>query len=221
MMNELLHSKKLKIVGAGAGGHCRVLLDLIDQLGIYEVVALTDHDEALHGQAWEGVTVVGGDNELLRLYTDEVTHAFVGLGSVGDHILRKRLYDSLVTQGFQVPVLVHPAATVARNVELANGVQVMAGVVINPNVKIGCNAIINTSAVIEHDCVILDHVHVSPGAVLGGNVKLGEGSHIGIGSTIREGIQIGKGATVAAGAVVVKDVAANDVVMGVPAKSNL
>jgi len=221
MMIEPLNSKKLKMVGVGAGGHCRVLLDICYQRGAYDVVALTDHNETLHGQCWEGIDVVGSDAELPRLFAEGITNAFVGVGSVGDQSLRKKLYDSLGQQGFQMPALIHPATTIARNVDFANGVQVMAGAVINPNVKIACNAIINTAAVIEHDCVISNHVHISPRAVLGGGVKIGEGAHIGIGATIREGIQIGKGSTVAAGAVVIKDVEANDVVMGVPAKSKL
>lgn len=214
-----MHRNSHKIVGVGAGGHCRVLLDLCHQLGTYDVVALTDHDEASHGQCWEGVEVLGSDAELPRLLADGITHAFVGVGSVGDHHLRKKLYDSLVDLGYQVPALIHPAATLARNVDIANGVQVMAGVVINTNVKIASNTIINTRAVVEHDCVILGHAHLSPGVVLGGGVKVGEGAHVGIGATIREGVQIGEGAMVAAGAVVISDVPAHELVMGVPAKN--
>lgn len=221
MMTESLNSGKLRMVGVGAGGHCRVLLDICYQRAAYDVVALTDHDEALHGQCWEGIDVVGSDAELPRLFAEGITNAFVGVGSVGDHSLRKNLYEFLVQEGFQMPALVHPATTIARNVDLASGVQVMAGAVINPNVRIACNTIINTAAVIEHDCVIAHHVHISPRVVLGGGVKIAEGAHIGIGATIREGIQIGKGSTVAAGAVVIKDVDANDVVMGLPAKSKL
>lgn len=198
-----------------------MLLDLCHQLGDYQVVALTDQNVSLHGQCWEGVDVVGADIELPRLLADGVSNAFVGVGSVGDQHLRKKLYHSTVELGFEVPRLIHPAATLAHNVELSSGVQVMAGVVINSNVEIGSNTIVNTRAVIEHDCTISPHAHVSPGAVLGGGVKVGEGAHIGIGATIREGVEIGEGALVAAGAVVINDVDAHSVVMGVPAKIKL
>ena len=212
-------SNERKIVGVGAGGHCRVLLDLCRHLGGYDVIALTDHDESMWGQIWDGVEIVGSDEKLSGLFSDGVTNAFIGVGSIGDHRLRKKLFHSLHNLGFALPALVHPSVILASEVEIARGVQVMAGVVINSNVKISCNTIVNTRAVVEHDCVILSHAHISPGAVLGGGVKVGEGAHVGIGAVVREGVQIGYSAMVAAGAVVVNDVASQSLVMGIPAKA--
>ena len=70
----------------------------------------------------------------------------------------------------------------------------------------------------DHECIIDDFVHVSPHCTLCGNVHVGEGCWIGAGTTVIPGIQIGEKATVAAGSVVIKDVPANAVVAGVPAK---
>lgn len=49
-------------------------------------------------------------------------------------------------------------------------------------------------------------------------VKICEGASIGSGAIIMGGVTIGKGATVGAGAVVTKDVEANSIVAGVPAR---
>jgi acetyltransferase-like isoleucine patch superfamily enzyme len=51
-----------------------------------------------------------------------------------------------------------------------------------------------------------------------GNVIIGKGSFVGAGAVIRQGITIGKNAVIGAGAVVVKDVADNTTVLGIPAR---
>jgi acetyltransferase EpsM len=50
-------------------------------------------------------------------------------------------------------------------------------------------------------------------------VVIGEGAFIGTNATIMPEVHIGPYATIGAGAVVLKDVAAGDTVVGVPAKS--
>ena len=51
------------------------------------------------------------------------------------------------------------------------------------------------------------------------SIVVGDGVWIGARATILPGVQIGDGAVVAAGAVVTRDVAANSLVAGVPAKT--
>ena len=52
------------LVLIGAGGHCRVVLDLLR--GIYDIVGITDIDEARHGMHFHGARIVGGDDVLRR-----------------------------------------------------------------------------------------------------------------------------------------------------------
>ena len=66
--------------------------------------------------------------------------------------------------------------------------------------------------------VLGEHVHVAPGAMLGGGVRVGPLAHIGLCATVRDHVNIGPGATLGMGAVVVRDVAAGVTVMGVPAR---
>ncbi|MEX1021281.1 MAG: hypothetical protein WDZ49_16590, partial [Litorilinea sp.] len=63
-----------------------------------------------------------------------------------------------------------------------------------------------------------DHVHVAPGAHLGGDVHLETGEMVGIGAIILPGRRIGAWAQVGAGAVVTKDLPAGAVAVGVPAR---
>jgi UDP-perosamine 4-acetyltransferase len=56
---------------------------------------------------------------------------------------------------------------------------------------------------------------------LSGEVTLAEGVHVGTGATLIQGIKVGAEALIAAGAVVVGDLPARAVVMGIPAKGKI
>jgi sugar O-acyltransferase (sialic acid O-acetyltransferase NeuD family) len=205
----------IQVVGIGAGGHAKVILDILRLMNTYSIVGMLDPNCV--GESISGVPVLGGDELLPRLRAEGVGSAFIGLGGVGDFAHRIKLIEKVQTAGFSFINVIHPMAIVANNIQLGQGVTIMAGVVINPGTNIGDNVIINTGAVVDHDCEIESYAHISPGAVLCGGVCVGLGAHIGAGATVRQYITVGDRALVGAGAVVVKDVLAQTVVVGVPA----
>ena len=207
-----------QVVGLGAGGHARVIIDILRLSGEFDLIGLLDPDPALKGSLVEGVPVLGGDDQLPHLYRRGVTHAFIGVGSIGDTGPRKRLYLLARKLGFQLATAVHPQAVVAASAVLGPGVSVMAAAVINPGAWLGENVVVNTGALVEHGCALHDHVHIATGAHLGGGVQVGTGSHIGIGASVRQGIRIGCNSIVGVGAAVVDNVPDNVVVVGVPAR---
>lgn len=206
-----------KIVGLGAGGHAKVMVDLIRESGEHEIVGLLDPDASLHGTEVLGVEVIGADDKLQSLAAEGVNLAFVGVGSIDDTAPRRRLFQLARSEGFKIPPLVHPSANVAQTASLDSGAVVLSGGHVNPDAQLGENALVNTGAVVEHDCTVSDHAHVSPGAVLAGGVHMGEGAHVGLGASVIEGIHIGANATVGAGATVVEDVPRGCLAIGVPA----
>lgn len=208
----------LPIIGYGAGGHSRVLLDMILLRGEFEIVGLIDDSVALHGQQINGSSVLGGRSLLPGLIERGIRHIFLGLGGVGDNRPRARAFAELCSLGFQIVNVIHPAAVISKSVLLGNGIAVMAGAVINCGSQIGDNVIVNTGSVIDHDCRIADHVHIAPGAVLSGGVNVGAYSHLGTGARVRQSVTIGSGVIVGVGSAVVADVPDNCTVVGVPAK---
>jgi len=93
----------------------------------------------------------------------------------------------------------------------------------NSNVKIRCteSITIGKNAAISHDVTIMDsdaHDMDYPGYRMTKPVVIGNNVWIGSRAMILKGVKIGDGAVVAAGAVVTKDVPANTVVAGSPAK---
>ena len=101
---------------------------------------------------------------------------------------------------------------------LGAGTVVAALAVVNPGAIIGEASIINTGSIIEHDCRLGDHVHLAPGAVLGGEVVVESLAMIGLGACVLPGVRIGSGSLVAAGALVRSDVPPGCVVAGLPGR---
>ena len=208
----------VKVVGLGAGGHAKVVIEILRSHKSYELIGLLDPKPELQGESVLGVPVLGDDDLLPVLKRDGICHFFVGLGSIGDTRPRQCLFELALQYGMKPVDAVHPQAIVSPSAVIGEGVTIMAGTVINACARLGVNVFVNTGAVVEHDCVIGDHVHVATGAQLASTVQVGTGAHIGAGATVRQCITIGEGAIVGAGAMVVKDVPPHTVVVGVPAR---
>src|SRR5215472_13536425 len=175
-------SKVLPIIGFGAGGHARVLLETVLLRNEFEVIGFVDDNSALHGEQVHGIRVLGGEAILPELFGRGVRHFFLGVGGVGDNHPRARIFEHLCRFGFRVVNVIHPAAVISKTAALGKGVAIMAGVVVNSGVLIGDNVILNTGVLVDHDCRIGDHVHIAPGVVLSGGVTVGAYSHLGTGS---------------------------------------
>jgi len=206
-----------KIVLLGGGGHAKVIIDLINACGSYEIIGIMDAQLA-SGVSVSGVTVLGNDSVLPELYGKGLRNACIAVGSVKDNSKRKALYEKVKNAGFLVPALIHPSAVISGKSQIREGAQIMAGVIVQTDSTIGENTIVNTGAIVEHDCIVRSHVHICPGAVISGGCTIGEISFIGAGATVLQGIKIGSNAVVGAGAVVVKDVADNQTVKGIAAQ---
>jgi sugar O-acyltransferase (sialic acid O-acetyltransferase NeuD family) len=197
----------------GASGHAKVVLDAIERTGEHRVKLLVDDAPQAGGRTLYGYPVAGGRDVLLPL-RDEIR---MGVVAIGDNTARMQVADWLLTKGFGLVTIVHPAAALGRGAVLGPGSVVFAGCVINSDARIGANVIINTGASIDHDCIIEDCVHVAPGCRLCGNVSVGTGALLGAGSVVIPGVRIGKAVIVGAGATVVHDVPAGARVAGTPA----
>lgn len=198
-----------QIVIIGGGGHAKVVIDVIKIENKITIYGIVDPYVPV-GTPIMGVKVIGGDHMLKKLFKKGISAAFIGVGSVKDCKVRKKIYDNLKKIGFWLPVIKHPRSIIANDVKCQEGVFIAAGVVINSATRIGRNAIINTSVSIDHDCTVGDFVHIAPGVTLSGGVKVGDGSHIGAGATVIQGITIGKGCLVAAGTTLCHNISDNE-----------
>jgi UDP-perosamine 4-acetyltransferase len=208
----------IDVIGIGAGGHARVVIEALHLSGGYRITGLLDIKRELHGQYVAGVPVLGDESQLENLLGQGIGHAFLGVGGWPNSETRVRLYARLVQAGFQIISAIHPRAFVSPSARLGEGLTALPGAVVHANASLGRNVIVNSNALVEHDCVVGDHTHIACSATLAGGVQVGVATHVGIGAVLKEGISIGNGAVVGAGAVVIEDVPGGTVVAGVPAR---
>lgn len=197
------------VIIIGAGGHGKVIADMICQSGD-RVEGFLDDNPKL-GKSFIGFPVLGRISEYRRYPEAKYVVA------IGSAVIRERIVSELKNVNWYTAV--HPRAVISNlETEIGEGTVIMANAVINPGTKIGKHCIINSGAIIEHDNKIEDFVHVSVGAKLAGTVHIGKGSWIGIGAVVRNNLSVCAGCTVGAGGVVVKNLELPGVYLGVPAK---
>lgn len=199
-----------KILVFGAGGHSRVIQEIIMQHSNYEIEAIVvsaifDPSD----KKWPAPVIQESD-----LKNTKATQAVLALGN---NELRERVFkDIMKVRDFTFPSLTHSSAVVSPTVKLGQGVVVMAGAVVQHSAELKDHSFINTGATVDHDCQIGRFASIGPGAHLAGNVKVGDFTLIGLGSSIIENIEIGERSVVGAGSVVVKNIASSVTAYGNP-----
>jgi len=188
-----------EILLIGGGGHCKSVIDVIEQEGKFHIVGIIDRPELL-GQKTLQYKIIGTDNDLLKL-RDKFTYALITVGQISSPDLRKKLYEQVLKAGFEIPHIVSPRAYVSAYATVASGTVIMHDAVINASATVGKNCIINTKAIIEHDVSIKDHCHISTGAIVNGEVTIGEGSFVGSSATTKQSISIEANSFIKAGSV--------------------
>lgn len=175
----------------GAGGHAKVIMDIInaqgDRIGCI-------YDDAPHCSGIHGVPVHKSDEM-------EMTGQWIV--SIGSNRIRKLISERYALEYGRA---IYPGATVSPTATIGVGTVVMQNALIQADVNIGNHCIINSGASVDHECRIGDYAHISPHATLCGNVEVGEGAWIGAGAIVIPGIKIGRWSTIGAGSVVIRDI---------------
>ena len=196
------------VIIIGAGGHAKVIADIVAKNGDYVEGFL---DSIRKKGKFLNYQIIG-DNSDYNKYSDRYF-----IIAIGNSEARERIANEM--KGVNWYTAIHPSATISKiGVKIGEGTVVMANSVINTDAHIGKHCIINTSSNIEHDNIIEDYVHISVGAKLAGHVNIGKHTWVGIGTTVSNDISICENCIIGAGAVVVKNINSSGTYVGVPAK---
>ena len=120
--------------------------------------------------------------------------------------------------GIELVSAIHPTTIILQGATIGPGVWINAGSIIGYKAEIESGVIINTGVQIDHHNVLKQCCQVDPGVITAGNVTLRECSHVHTGAKIINRKEIGEDAIIGAGAVVITDIPARSVAVGVPAK---
>lgn len=180
---------KPEIILIGGGGHCKSVIDVLEQENRYKIAGIVDKKERI-GEHVLGYEVIGSDDELASLFK-QYKYALVTLGQIESCTLRKKLFRVLKDIGYTLPVIVSPLGYVSKHAEIEEGTVVMHHACVNAAAQVGKNCIINTKALIEHDSVIGDNCHISTAGVVNGGVRVADESFYGSNATSKEGVKVG------------------------------
>lgn len=203
--------KKKKIVIFGAGGHGKVVLDILLRSKL-KVLGFLDDDTKKINKKVLGFKILGDCS-----YLTKNKSVSVALG-IGSNVTREKIFKKVKNSGIDIISVIHPQAVIAEGVKIGEGVVIMPGVVIGPGVVLKDGVVINTSASVDHDCHLERFCQIWPGAHLAGSVDIGEFSYVGTGASVIQNIHIGKNVMVGSGAAVIRDIPDFVTCVGVPAK---
>jgi sugar O-acyltransferase (sialic acid O-acetyltransferase NeuD family) len=209
------------IVIVGCGGHGREILGIIrainDAFGEpWKVLGFVDDgpsDVNLARVDKLGVPYLGPTTWLASAAPG--TYYVVG---VGDPKVRAAIVERIDPYGLPAAVLIHPAATVGEDTEIAEGVVVFAGARVTTNVTLGRHVHLNQNCTVGHDTALEDFGSLHPLAAVSGDCRIAPAALVGSSAIVIQGLCVGARAVVGAGASVIRNVAPGATVTGVPAR---
>jgi sugar O-acyltransferase (sialic acid O-acetyltransferase NeuD family) len=205
----------MNVVILGAGGHGRVVLDILRAAGQHTPVGFIDADTTRAGTDLDGLPVLGPVNMLAKLRRQDVRGAIV---AIGDNRVRAAYADLVLQNNLELVNAIHPSAILSPTAKIGVNVVIAAGAIVSTDAHLADGVVVNTGAIVDHECRIARAVHISPGVVLAGRVQVEEAAFIGIGARVIPCMKVGSHSTIGAGAVVIEDVPAHATVVGVPAR---
>ena len=131
---------------------------------------------------------------------------------------RKEFIESLNLPKERFATIIHPKASIGRDVKIGVNSLILAGVVLTSNSKVGESVCILPNSVVHHDSEIGDYTLIGSNVVVAGGTSIGPNCYIGSGSNIINQIFIGNGTLIGMGSNVIKSIAEKSIVVGNPAK---
>lgn len=193
----------------GAGGHAKVILAMLEELG-QKCLGIYDDNEKLWGTTFHSVPVIGAVSEL---HDREDIHAVI---AIGNNKIRRQISEKFKQLHWET--LIHPHSWVHKSVEIGEGTVIFAGAVIQPDTSIGRHTIVNTSASIDHDCRIGNFCHIAPGCHICGGVRISDSTLVGVGTSVIPCVTVTADTVIGAGASVVRNITHKGTYAGVPAE---
>lgn len=209
--------KKKEIYALGVGHNTPVFIDLALDCG-YEIVGLYHYNSDKTGEYDHGYEILGSFEDL---FSRKSLQGLNFLLTMGDSKIRTELSKKIMDKGGLVPTLIHPTSVISKFAKISDiGVYISAFSFVQADSSVGENTVILSHVNISHTTHIGKGCFIAGGAIIGAYTNMEDNVFIGQGalSISAKVATIGQGAYVGARSLLTKDVPANTVVAGIPAK---
>jgi sugar O-acyltransferase (sialic acid O-acetyltransferase NeuD family) len=204
-----------KLILIGAGGHCKTVIEIIQQNKDFEICGILDKSDVQ--QALFGINILGTDDLIEELIQKEyVFH--ITVGQLSSNLTRVTIYNKVKKLGGHLVHIISSKAFVSNYAELGQGIFVGHNAVVNTGAKIGDNTLINTASIIEHDSIVGEHCHIATQAIVNADCIVESNCFLSSNVVVNRGLKIRNNISVGSGSVVTKDLMIeNGLYIGVPA----
>lgn len=206
-----------RLVIIGTGEISAIVFESFSWDSPHEVVAFSADRAYITVDTISGRPVVPLD-ELAATYPPSEFRVFVAVSQIGLNRVRRRLYNTVKSLGFECVSYVSTSAFVPPSVRIGENVQINGIASLAYNARVGNNVVIGPGAHIGHSAVIEDDCFLGPHATVSGFTRVGRGAFLGAGSCIADSLSVAENCVVGAGAVLLRDTVTRQVYLGNPAR---
>lgn len=200
--------ERVAVIGAGLGA--MQVIDIFapgtdSQSCQQQAVALIDDDRSRWATWVAGVPVVGGTQQLERLFAEgHFDSAVISIGSSPS--ARTRFRELCGDLGIPLANAIDRTARICTDVALGTGNVVCAYCHFGVGTRVGDNNLLSAYNSFDHHNVLGTDITTGPCCATSGLVHIGDRVRLGTGVFVEPQLEIGEGAQVASGAVIINSV---------------
>jgi sugar O-acyltransferase (sialic acid O-acetyltransferase NeuD family) len=203
----------------GAGGLGREVAEAVRAVNALRptwlALGYVDDDPAAHGRLLGGLPVLGPVD---MVHDHPEAQVVLCTGRPGDYTSRRRVAGRLGIEDERYATVVHPTAAIGASCRVGAGSVLLAHVTLTADVVVGRHVTVMPQVVLTHDVTVGDWATIASGVRAGGECHIGEEAYVGSGACLRERTVVGTRAMVGMGSVLTRDVPAERLWFGAPAR---
>ena len=179
-----------KIVIIGTSVAANNIYKFIEKYHLYEVLGFAVNKEYKAEDSFLGKPVFEIEN-LSQVIDKSKDYVFVAIQWNHLNADRRKVYESLKSEGYRFANLVSPLASINGQLT-GDNCWITDFVCIDTDAVIGNNVFVKVGALVGDHAVISNHCFIGAKSTVGGGVKVGEQSFIGLGAIVFEDTTVGR-----------------------------